>query len=54
MLEGKFEGWFNNKQHEPNTLEKANTLSQSRFNKDFDELYTYEKSFIVSSLSRCE
>jgi len=53
MIEGKFEGRFSNN-HEPNMLEKANMLSQSRFNKDFNELYTYEKNFIVTSLRRCE
>jgi len=54
MLEGKYIEWQNDTRHshEMNMLEKANTLSQGRFNKDFDELQTYEKKFIVKALAK--
>jgi len=55
MLEGKYIEWQNDNHHhshEMNTLEKANVLSQGRFNKDFDELQTFEKNYIIKALAK--
>jgi hypothetical protein len=54
LLEGKYIKWQNDnhQSHEMNTLEKANVLSQGRFNKDFDELQTFEKNYIIKALAK--
>jgi len=59
MTETKFLDWMNGNesvvhQHRPNTIEKADILSQSLFNKDYEELITYQKRYIIKTLGRCE
>ena len=37
-----------------NTLDKANILSNSLFDKQYNDLYTYERNYLISQMAHWE
>jgi hypothetical protein len=53
MFETKnYRSWLNNNIEKQNTLTKAEVLSRVLFETDYNELYTYQRRYIVKQLSK--